>query len=145
MLSHGFICPKGPALKALHDDPDRLRTPMRRTPAGTFEPVGWDEAFELIDERLAAILSRDGRDAVAVYLGNPSAHNLDALIYGRPLLRALGSRNVYSASTVDQMPKQRRRRAHVRDRDQRARPRRRSHRPPADARAPTRWRPTARC
>jgi anaerobic selenocysteine-containing dehydrogenase len=106
VLSHGFICPKGPALKALHDDPDRLRTPMRRTATGTFEPVGWDDAFELIDERLGAILSRDGRDAVAVYLGNPSAHNLDALIYGRPLLRALGSKNIYSASTVDQMPKQ---------------------------------------
>jgi anaerobic selenocysteine-containing dehydrogenase len=106
VLSHGFICPKGPALKALHDDPDRLRTPLRRTAAGGFEPLGWDEAFELIDERVGAILARDGRDAVAVYLGNPSAHNLDALIYGRPLLRALGTRNIYSASTVDQMPKQ---------------------------------------
>ena len=45
-----------------------------------------------------------GRDAVAVYIGNPTAHNLAALLYGR-VLRALGT-SVYSASTVDQMPKQ---------------------------------------
>ena len=47
-----------------------------------------------------------GRDAVAVYLGNPSAHILPLTLYPRALLRALGTRNVYSASTVDQMPKQ---------------------------------------
>ncbi len=105
VLSHGFICPKGPSLKALHEDPDRLRTPVRRTPAGDFEPIGWDQAFELIDERLGPILARDGRGAVATYFGNPSAHNLDSLIYGRALIRAIGSRNVFSASTVDQMPK----------------------------------------
>src|SRR5262249_45015638 len=47
-----------------------------------------------------------GRDAVAVYLGNPSVHNTAIALYGRVLLKALGSRNVFSASTVDQMPKQ---------------------------------------
>lgn len=105
VFSHGFLCPKGYGLKGLHEDPDRLRTPMRRRPDGTFEPVSWDEAFDLIDDRLGAILARDGRDAVAAYLGNPAAHNLSATIYGRVLLRALGSNNVFSASTVDQMPK----------------------------------------
>jgi anaerobic selenocysteine-containing dehydrogenase len=106
VLSHGFICPKGNALRALHEDPDRVRTPLRRRPDGGFEPISWDEAFEEIARRLGAILERDGRDAVATYLGNPTAHNLDALIYGRALLRAIGSKNIFSASTVDQMPKQ---------------------------------------
>ncbi len=106
VLSHGFICPKGNALRALHEDPDRVRTPLRRQPDGSFEEVSWDEAFEEIARRLGAVLERDGRDAVATYLGNPTAHNLDALVYGRALLRAIGSKNVYSASTVDQMPKQ---------------------------------------
>jgi anaerobic selenocysteine-containing dehydrogenase len=104
VFSHGFICPKGVALKALEEDPDRLRTPLLRTNGG-FEPVSWDEAFAEIDRRLGPILERDGRDAVASYLGNPNAHNLDALIYGRALLKALGSRNIFSATTVDQMPK----------------------------------------
>ena len=47
-----------------------------------------------------------GRDAVAVYIGNPAAHGLAALLYGRVLLKALGTRSVYSASTVDQRPKE---------------------------------------
>jgi anaerobic selenocysteine-containing dehydrogenase len=105
VFSHGFICPKGFALKELHADRDRVRTPLIRQPDGSFAAAGWDEAFALIDARLTAILSED-RNAVATYLGNPSAHNLDSLLYGRVLLRAIGSRNNYSASTVDQFPKQ---------------------------------------
>src|SRR5437763_3750984 len=105
VFSHGFICPKGYALKELHADPDRVRTPLIRRRDGRFEPAGWDEAFELIAERLGPILDAD-RNAVAVYLGNPSAHNFDNLLYARVLLRALATRNVYSASTVDQFPKQ---------------------------------------
>ena len=49
VFSAGFICPKGAGLKALHEDPDRVRTPLRRTAGGDFEPVGWDEAFAEID------------------------------------------------------------------------------------------------
>src|SRR5947208_12252004 len=105
VFSHGFLCPKGVSLKELHEDPDRLRTPLRRAGDG-FEPVSWDEAFALVDEGLGRVLSDGPRDAVGLYLGNPNAHNLSALLYGRVLVKALGSRNVYSASTVDQYPKQ---------------------------------------
>ncbi|HEY1523928.1 MAG TPA: molybdopterin-dependent oxidoreductase [Solirubrobacteraceae bacterium] len=105
VFSHGFLCPKGYALKELHSDPDRVRTPLIRQADGKFTPATWDEAFALINERLAPLLAED-RNSVAVYLGNPNAHNLDSILYGRALLRGLGSRNVYSASTVDQYPKQ---------------------------------------
>jgi anaerobic selenocysteine-containing dehydrogenase len=104
VFSHGFICPKGFALKALHEDPDRVRTPLIRNGSG-FEPATWDDAFAEIGRRLTPILEKNGRDAAALYLGNPSAHNLDALIYGRVLAKALGTRNIYTATTVDQMPK----------------------------------------
>ena len=106
VFSHGFICPKGVGLKELHDDPDRLRTPLLRRADGSFAPATWDEAFAEIDRRLPPILEAHGRDAVGAYLGNPTAHNLAPVLYGRALLRALGSKNVFSASTVDQMPKQ---------------------------------------
>ena len=105
VFSHGFICPKGASLRPLHEDPDRLRAPLVRRD-GELVPASWDEAFALIDERLPPLLERHGRDAVAAYVGNPNAHNLSSLLYGRVLLKALGTRNVYSASTVDQMPKQ---------------------------------------
>jgi anaerobic selenocysteine-containing dehydrogenase len=105
VFSHGFICPKGFALKELHEDPDRVRTPLLRRADGSFEAVSWDEAFAFIHSRLTPILDED-RNAVAVYLGNPNAHLLDNMLYGKVLLRALGTRNIYSASTVDQFPKQ---------------------------------------
>jgi anaerobic selenocysteine-containing dehydrogenase len=106
VLSHGFVCPKGASLRELHDDPDRLRTPMLREAGGDLRPASWDEAFAEIDRRLPAIRAAHGNDAVAVYVGNPSAHNLSTLIYGRVLLKALRTRNIFSASTVDQFPKQ---------------------------------------
>src|SRR4029078_9489762 len=34
------------------------------------------------------------------------AHSLGPTLYGAPLIKALGTKNVYTASTVDQMPKQ---------------------------------------
>ena len=39
-------------------------------------------------------------------MGNPGAHNLSNLVYNRVLNQSLGTKNVFSASTVDQMPKQ---------------------------------------
>jgi anaerobic selenocysteine-containing dehydrogenase len=106
VLSHGFVCPKGASLQELHEDPDRLRTPMVREPGGDLRPASWEEAFAEIDRRVPAIRDEHGNDAVAVYIGNPSAHNLSTLIYGRVLLKALRTRNIFSASTVDQFPKQ---------------------------------------
>ena len=105
VLSHGFICPKAFGLKQLHEDPDRLTTPLVRRD-GELREATWDEAFEEIDRRLSPLLAEHGKNAVAVYIGNPNAHNLSALTYGPVWLRALGTQNVYSASTVDQMPKQ---------------------------------------
>ncbi len=105
VFSRGFICPKAHGLKQLHEDPDRLRKPLVRRD-GELVEASWDEAFEEIDRRLSPLLAEHGRDAVAVYLGNPNAHNLSAMLYLPVFMRALGSRNVYSASTVDQMPKQ---------------------------------------
>jgi anaerobic selenocysteine-containing dehydrogenase len=105
VFSQGFICPKAYGIKQLHEDPDRLTTPLIRRD-GELVEASWDEAFEEIDRRLAPLIEEHGKNAVAVYLGNPNAHNLSALIHGPAWLRVLGSQNVYSASTVDQMPKQ---------------------------------------
>jgi anaerobic selenocysteine-containing dehydrogenase len=105
VFSHGFICPKAYGIKQLHEDPDRLTTPLVRRDGELVEAT-WDEAFEEIDRRLPPIVAEHGKNAVAVYLGNPNAHNLSALIHGPALMRVLGTQNLYTASTVDQMPKQ---------------------------------------
>ena len=105
VLSQGYICPKAVALKDLHEDPDRLRTPLIKR-NGEFETATWDEAFAEIQRRLPAVMRTYGRDAVAVAVGNPSAHKIGLLTYFGKLARALGTKNVFSASTLDQMPKQ---------------------------------------
>jgi anaerobic selenocysteine-containing dehydrogenase len=103
--SAGFICPKGAALKDLHEDPDRLRAPLVKRD-GVHVEVTWDEAFAEIERRLVPILERDGRDAAGVVIGNPAAHKIGLLLYTARLARGLGTKNVFSASTLDQMPKQ---------------------------------------
>ena len=105
VFSRGFICPKGASLAELHADPDRLATPLVRRD-GELVEAGWDEAFEAIEAGLGPILADGDRNAVGAYLGNPNAHTLDGAIHLRALLKGLGSRNIYSASSVDQLPKQ---------------------------------------
>ncbi|MBF6049153.1 molybdopterin-dependent oxidoreductase [Streptomyces sp. NRRL B-1677] len=103
-FSKGFLCPKGAALGQLDEDPDRLARPLVRVD-GKLRPAGWDEAFAEVHRELNKIMETYGRDAVALYFGNPTFHTMAGFLYRQPLTRALGSRNVYSASTVDQMPK----------------------------------------
>ncbi|MEZ5185376.1 MAG: molybdopterin-dependent oxidoreductase [Candidatus Nanopelagicales bacterium] len=104
VFSEGFVCPKGVAIGDLHHDPARLRTPMVRE-AGRLRPATWDEAFDRVRSGLREVME-SGRDSVAVYLGNPNAHNVTSTFYLPALVRALGTRYRFSASTVDQMPQQ---------------------------------------
>ncbi|MBI2565598.1 MAG: molybdopterin-dependent oxidoreductase [Candidatus Schekmanbacteria bacterium] len=101
--SRGHICPKGVALQDLHEDPDRLRQPVMRS--GTeWRTVSWDTALDESARRIEAIRNAHGPDAVALYAGNPLAHNYSALLFGPPLLAALATRNRYSATSSDQLP-----------------------------------------
>src|SRR5258708_89719 len=102
-FSRGHICPKAVALKDVHEDPDRLRRPLRRTATGWVE-VGWDEALDEAAERLGAVQKAHGRNAAAIYLGNPVVHNHGSILYSQLLLEGRGSRSRYSATSVDQLP-----------------------------------------
>jgi len=102
-FSRGYICPKATALADLHDDPDRLRHPVVRDGA-SWRRVEWEEAFDLVAARLRAVRDAHGKHALAAYYGNPTAHNLGLMTYGLLLLRTLGTRNVYSATSLDQLP-----------------------------------------
>lgn len=99
-FSAGYLCPKGYSLKALEEDPDRLRSPQLRD--GT--TISWEEAFERIEAGLGPHLARD-RNSIGVYLGNPNVHNLAGQLYVPAFLKMLGSRSIFSASSLDQQPK----------------------------------------
>jgi anaerobic selenocysteine-containing dehydrogenase len=104
-LSRGYICPKGVSLADVLDDPDRLRRPVRKV-GGDWVEIEWDEAFDLVADGLAEAINRHGRDAVGVYLGNPTVHSLGSLTHGLTMVKSLRTRNLFSATSVDQLPHQ---------------------------------------
>jgi len=104
VFSKGFLCPKAIGLKDLHDDPDRLRVPLIKRD-GKFVEASWTEAYAEIARRLPPIIAAGGPDAVATVLGNPVSHKMSLMLYFPRLARALGTRNMFSASSVDQVPK----------------------------------------
>ena len=102
-FSRGHICPKALGLKDVHEDPDRLRHPVKRTADGWVR-VSWDEAFRDIATRLTALQREQGKNVVATYFGNPQVHSYSALLGGSALARSLRSIHRYSATSVDQLP-----------------------------------------
>jgi len=104
-LSRGHICPKAVALQDIHEDPDRLRRPLKRV-GPRWEEVSWDEALDDVAERLAAIQIQHGGNSIAAYLGNPSVHNWGILTHSAALFGPLKTRSRYSATSVDQLPHQ---------------------------------------
>lgn len=103
-LSRGHICPKATAIADLQDDPDRLRTPLKRTDE-TWEEIGWEQAFAEIGEKMRALHTRDP-DCASIYMGNPTSHNYGVGLSMGPLRKALRPKNRFSAATLDQMPHQ---------------------------------------
>jgi anaerobic selenocysteine-containing dehydrogenase len=104
VFSAGYICPKGVALKDLHEDPDRLRTPLIKRDGRHVEAT-WEEAWAEIAQRLPAVQAAHGRDAVGLVAGNPSSHKIGLMLYLGRLIKALGSRQIFTAATLDQMPR----------------------------------------
>lgn len=103
--SEGHICPKGYALQDLHNDPDRLKRPLKKV-QGQWVETTWEDAFAITAQNLVSIQEKWGNDAVGAYWGNPTSHNLGLMLSTGGLRKALGTRNLFSAASLDQMPHQ---------------------------------------
>ncbi|MES2919532.1 MAG: molybdopterin-dependent oxidoreductase [Pseudomonadota bacterium] len=101
-LSRGHVCPKVMGLKDVHEDPDRLRRPVKRV-GREFVEISWEEAFATIEENVKRVRRLHGADAVGVYVGNPTVHT-PAIVLIPPFIHALGARQRFSATSVDQLP-----------------------------------------
>ena len=101
-FSRGYICPKAVALQDIHYDKDRLKHPLRRTARG-WQRIGWDEAFTEVTQNLKRIRAQYGCNSLATYLGNPTVHNYEALLFAPGFIRSLHTRNRFSATSVDQL------------------------------------------
>jgi anaerobic selenocysteine-containing dehydrogenase len=95
-------------LKDLHEDPDRLRQPVKRVTdaqgRSSWQPITWDEAFDMVVEGLARVREQHGASAVAVYQGNPTVHNWGNITHGPLFFGQLKTRARFSATSVDQLP-----------------------------------------
>jgi anaerobic selenocysteine-containing dehydrogenase len=105
VFSAGFICPKGASFAELDGDPDRLTRPLVRRD-GQLTEATWEEAYVQLAAGLGGIVREHGGASVGVYFGNPNAHTIAGALYAPLIVRALGTRQTYTASTLDQMPKQ---------------------------------------
>lgn len=107
-LSRGHICPKAIALKDLHTDPDRLRTPVKKVRSEDgeehWENISWDEALDTTAAQLARVIAEHGVNAVGIYMGNPSVHNYGMMTHQGNLFQHIRSNNRFSATSVDQLP-----------------------------------------
>ncbi|MEW7292708.1 molybdopterin-dependent oxidoreductase [Aquimarina sp. 2304DJ70-9] len=102
-FSKGSICPKGAVIAEMYNDPDRLRKPLKKTSSG-FVEIDWEEALDIVGERLNAIRKEHGNDAIGLYFGNPTVHNYGAMMYVADLKKTIRSKNNYSATSMDQLP-----------------------------------------
>ncbi|MFC9583349.1 molybdopterin-dependent oxidoreductase [Streptomyces yangpuensis] len=104
VFSRGFICPKGAAFGQIDADPDRLRNPLVRR-AGRLREATWEEAFDAVAAAVPDLVREYGPRSVGVVLGNPNVHTMAGALYPPLLVKSLGTRNLFTASTLDQMPK----------------------------------------
>ena len=102
-FSKGSMCPKASALGALHYDVNRLKRPVQRVGNNWIE-VSWQQAYDSVEENLKSIRNKYGANSIASYLGNPIVHNLGMMLFVKTLTHAIGSKNVFSATSMDQLP-----------------------------------------
>ncbi len=87
-----WICDKGRFTHAYVDHPDRLQTPLIRRD-GELQPSTWEEATDLIVQRLGQVIQEDGPDAVAG-LGSTRVTNEASYLFQRFLRTVVGTNNV---------------------------------------------------
>ncbi len=102
-FSKGHICPKVMGLKYVYEDPNRLKLPMQRTASG-WKKISWTQAFDEIEKNIKKIVAQYGNDALGIYFGNPSVHNTGTILNTTALARALKTKNIFSATSADQLP-----------------------------------------
>ena len=105
--SRGGLCVKAQAIPELVEDPDRLRTPLKRAGergSGRWTPVTWDEALDEIAARLLALKARHGAESVAAYRGIANS-NIPQTPYFMRLLNTFGTPNLTTTFCVCVGPK----------------------------------------
>ncbi|MFI5396163.1 MAG: molybdopterin-dependent oxidoreductase [Candidatus Binatia bacterium] len=89
--SQGYTCNKALRLDHYQNGPDRVTTPLRRRPDGTFEEIDWNTAIHEVAARLAAVRDTHGGETILYFGGGGQGNHLGGA-YAGATLRALGAR-----------------------------------------------------
>ncbi len=89
--SQGYTCEKALRLDHYQNDPERLTTPMRRRPDGTFEPIDWDTAIAEVAARFGDVMAEHGGEKIMYYGGGGQGNHLGGA-YGNATRAAMGIR-----------------------------------------------------
>ncbi len=100
-VSRGFVCAKGTRFLEVAQHPERLLHPLQRQADGRYAQVTWPQAMALVAERLRPILEHHGPHAIGIYFGNPLAFHTMGALSMLAFMRALGTRNVFTAGSQD--------------------------------------------
>ncbi|OGA55633.1 MAG: dehydrogenase [Betaproteobacteria bacterium RIFCSPLOWO2_12_FULL_65_14] len=103
--NHGFVCPRGHLIPQQTYDPDRIKGPMKRTnPAKgrgidpKFVPISWDEALDLVADKLIELRKNNEPHKLAYLRGRYSSTSTE-LLYGA-FTKVYGTPNAYSHSAI---------------------------------------------
>lgn len=99
-LTRGFLCPKGMASHEMVTDPLRLRHPYERI-GGEWKRITWPEAYEKISRRLRELISKHGRNSIAMYYGGGNATSSMNYMLADGFLRALGADRMFNVLTLE--------------------------------------------
>jgi NADH-quinone oxidoreductase subunit G len=91
-IDEGFLCDRGRWNTEPVNSPQRLRTPLIRR-NGALEPATWDEALQLIGQRLRVVASTHGAAAIGG-IGSTHTTNEEAYLFQKLLRAGLGTNNV---------------------------------------------------
>ncbi len=105
-LNRGTICAKGIGQIERMYNPDRLSVPLKRRGErgrGGWEPTSWDEALDLISDKIGEVKSRDGATAICFGQGTPKGLELYLMIRLANLLKVP---NIVTPGSVCHMPRE---------------------------------------
>jgi len=102
-FSRGHICPKANGLKDIYLDTDRLKFPIKKTENG-WEQISWEAAYNLVVSKTKEIQEKYGKDAIGIYQGNPTIHNLGTTLFAPDFFKQIKTQNRFTATSTDQLP-----------------------------------------
>ncbi len=88
-ISQGYICEKSQRMDFYQNGADRIDSPKRRKPDGTYENIDWETAIREIAEKFSAIKNKYGGESILYYGGGSQGNHLGGT-YADSTIKALG-------------------------------------------------------